>query len=187
MIREIARYASLVENPICAEGRVSLLNDCFSLSEAGYYPPSVPLELVSQLTEETEAWVSLTMNSLMTKRLKTWGYGSVIVERGIKSLLRRLFVGSAEKLGFDERASDSAMTSMQRRAVVSAAVQGKIQGQTKLIALAFIAEVLLYSMLGALMERFDVFVQTGNMNAIPADLKSKSPNHRKTGVVRALT
>jgi hypothetical protein len=131
MIGEIARYAALADSPISAEGRISLLKESFSLSQAGYYPPSVPLEFIFGLTQETEAWVLMTMNILLTGRLATWGDGSMLVKKGIKALLRRLCVALAEQLGFDAREGDSVMDPLRRRAVISGAVHGEDQGSVE--------------------------------------------------------
>ncbi|KAJ9098432.1 hypothetical protein QFC20_005951 [Naganishia adeliensis] len=154
MLKAIAQSASTPDSPISADARIGLLKDCFRLSEAGYYPPSVPLDFVSCLTQETEAWVLSTIRTLLTQRLTTWGCGSARAEKGIKALLRRLFSAQAEELGFDAKEGDSVMDPSRRRAVISGAVHGEDQ--------TAIAE---------LMRRFDHFLETGNMDGIPADLK----------------
>jgi hypothetical protein len=125
MFKAIAQSASDPDGPILAEARIGLLNDCFRLSEAGYYAPSVPLDFVASLEQETEAWVLATMKNLLVQRLATWGRGSLVAEKGLKALLRRLFVGQAEQLGFDAKEGDSGMDPSKRRAVIGGAVEGE--------------------------------------------------------------
>lgn len=50
----------------------------------------------------------------------------------------------------------------------------KINGLLNLIAIVGRAEIWLHSTLDELMKRFDLFADTGDLNAIPADLKSDS-------------
>jgi hypothetical protein len=174
MVRRLAQIAAAADSPISAEDRMGLLTDCFGLSEAGHYSPSVPLDFVSCLIHETEAWVLLIMKNFLAHRLTTWGFGSNLAESGIKALLRRLFVQPAEQLGFESKTEDSVMDPLRRRAAISGAVMGEeLRLARTLVLYACCAKPSLGSVLEELMRRFDLFKNTGNLEAIPADLKSK--------------
>jgi hypothetical protein len=123
MLDRLSRLAAKQSSGLSAEDRIGLLDDCFQLAYAGYYPPSVPLDFIAAMLGETEAWVLFTMANLLSAYLSRWSTHDK-VEEGVRGLMDRLFASKAETMGFVAKKEDGDLDPLVREACVSTALTG---------------------------------------------------------------
>lgn len=123
MIRRLSKLVAENDSGLSAEDRIGLLDDCFQLAHAGYYPPSVPLEFVSVMKDEQEPWVLWRMHTLLSTYLGRWATHKKVADH-VKGLLHQLFANKADGLGFDAYDDDVPMSPLAREVCMSGALLG---------------------------------------------------------------
>jgi hypothetical protein len=123
MLERLSRLAAKQSSGLSAEDRIGLLDDCFQLAYAGYYPPSVPLDFTAAMSGEKEAWVLFTMANSLSAYLSRWCTHDK-VEKGVRGLMHRLFSQKAEMMGFVPKKEDGDLDPLVREACVSTALTG---------------------------------------------------------------
>lgn len=123
MMRQLIKLVRQGDPRLSAEDRIGLLDDCFQLSYAGYYPGSLPLELLSAMSNEEEAWVLFAMQAKFSAYLGR-GFSQESISSNVKALSRHVFGHKAIILGFDARPGDLPLDPLAREVCVSGALLG---------------------------------------------------------------
>jgi hypothetical protein len=121
---------------LSAEDRIGLLDDSFQLAYAGFYPATLPFELVSAMVEEDEPWVLFTMQHNLTEYVGR-NHSQEAICSGVATLLRHLFGQRPTVLGFDPKPEDGPLDPLAREVCVCAALAGNHPRQVPLMCEAY--------------------------------------------------
>jgi len=124
MLDEIMLLAGSQDTFLSPEDRIGVVNECFILAAAGYYPPSVPFGLALSMKDEREAWVMNAIRLRLADQLDHWKKNKRITVE-LKALMRKIFVPIAKTMTFDARPNEVATAPVARAAAILGAMLGE--------------------------------------------------------------
>ncbi|KAH7103916.1 leucyl aminopeptidase [Auriculariales sp. MPI-PUGE-AT-0066] len=149
---KIAEEIARPKSSFTPEDRMGLVDDVFSLAQAGYTKTSSALELLSGLKHETEylVWQSATMS--LSQLITIWWEESQ--EHDLLNKLRvSLYKPVVDRLGYEFKSTDPVDVTQLRAHVIAQAANG---GDQEVIA--------------HLRSLYDKFVSSGDVTSIPTDV-----------------